>query len=162
MVLMTLEKQIGKILLERSLTLGLAESCTGGLVAGRITDVSGSSAYFMAGLVTYSNKAKTKFLSVPDRIIARHGAVSDIVAGRMAKGVRTAAQVDIGVSITGIAGPTGGSPGKPVGIVFIALATKKEIFVRKFLFSGTRRQVRRRSSNEALTMLLDYLEGRLT
>jgi nicotinamide-nucleotide amidase len=158
---MTLEKKIGEILQKRILTVGLAESCTGGLVASRITNVPGSSAYFMAGLVTYSNKAKTKFLSVPDKIIARNGAVSNIVAKRMAKGVRTAAGVDIGLSITGIAGPAGGSPGKPVGTVFVALATKKEVFVRKFLFSGNRREVRKRSSEEALTMLLDYLEERL-
>jgi PncC family amidohydrolase len=158
---MKLETKIGKILQERSLTLGLAESCTGGLVASRITDVPGSSAYFMAGLVTYSNEAKTKFLSVPDKIITRHGAVSNIVAERMAKGVRAAAGVDIGLSITGIAGPDGGSPGKPVGTVFIALATKKQAFVKKCLFRGNRREVRRHSSEEALTMLLDYLEGRL-
>lgn len=158
---MTLEKRIGELLRERLLTIGLAESCTGGLVAGRITDAPGSSSYFMAGLVTYSNKAKTKFLSVPDEIIARHGAVSKIVAEHMAKGVRAAAGVDIGLSITGIAGPAGGSPEKPVGTVFIALATKKKTFVRKFLFSGGRREVRKHSSEEALTMLLDYLEGRL-
>ena len=158
---MTLEKKIGKILQERSLTIGLAESCTGGLLASRITDVSGSSAYFIAGLVTYSNKAKTKFLSVPDEIIGRHGAVSSVVAERMAKGVRAAAGVDISLSITGIAGPAGGSPEKPIGTVFIALATKKEVFVRKFLFSGNRRDVRKQASEEALTMLLDYLEGRL-
>lgn len=157
---MKLEKKIGEILQDRSLTLGLAESCTGGLIASRITDVPGSSAYFMAGLVTYSNKAKTKFLSVPDKIITRHGAVSNIVAERMAKGVRAAAGVDVGLSITGIAGPAGGSPEKPVGTVFIALATKKNVYVRKFLFSGNRREVRRRSAEEALTMLLDYLEGR--
>ena len=158
---MKLEKKIGKILQERSLTLGLAESCTGGLVASRITDVPGSSAYFTAGLVTYSNKAKSKFLSVPDGVIARHGAVSNIVAERMAKGVRAAAGVDVGLSITGIAGPAGGSPEKPVGTVFMALATRKEVFVRKFYFSGNRREVRKRSSEEALIILLDYLEGRL-
>jgi PncC family amidohydrolase len=158
---MMLEKQIGKMLLERSLTVGLAESCTGGLVASRITNVPGSSAYFMAGLVTYSNKAKTKLLLVPDKIIARYGAVSNIVAERMAKGVRAAAGVDIGLSVTGVAGPTGGSPEKPVGTVFMALATKKKTFIRKFLFSGNRREIRKRSSEEALTMLLDYLEGKL-
>jgi PncC family amidohydrolase len=158
---MTLEKKIGIILQEQSFTLGLAESCTGGLLASRITDVPGSSAYFMAGLVTYSNRAKTKFLSVPDKIIVQHGAVSNVVAERMAKGARAAAEVDIGLSITGIAGPAGGSPEKPVGTVFVALATAKKTFVRKFLFSGNRREVRKRSSEEALTMLLDYLEGRL-
>ncbi len=157
---MTLEKKIGKILRERSLTLGLAESCTGGLVAARITSVPGSSAYFMAGFVTYSNNAKAQFLAVPDRLIKRHGAVSDAVARRMAKGAREAAGVDIGISITGIAGPAGGSPEKPVGTVFIGLATKKKVYVRKFLFSGSRHKIRGRSSVEALTMLLDYLEGR--
>jgi len=80
---MTLEKTVGKLLLEKSLTLGLAESCTGGLVAARITSVPGSSAYFMAGFVTYSNRAKTRFLSIPEKIIKRHGAVSSVVAGRM-------------------------------------------------------------------------------
>jgi PncC family amidohydrolase len=158
---MKLEKKIGKILQERSLTLGLAESCTGGLIASRITDVPGSSAYFIAGLVTYSNEAKTNLLSIPDKIITHHGAVSNIVAERMAKGVRTAAGVDIGLSITGIAGPGGGSPEKPVGTVFIGLATTKKAFIKKFFFSGNRREIRRHSSEEALTMLLDYLEGRL-
>lgn len=158
---MTLEEKIGTILQERHLTIASAESCTGGLVAKRITDVSGSSAYFIAGLVTYSNKAKTKFLSVPDEIIAQNGAVSEPVAERMAKGVCDAAGVDIGLSITGIAGPTGGSPEKPVGTVFIALAAEKKAWVKKFLFSGGRRQIRESSSEEALAMLLDYLEGKL-
>jgi nicotinamide-nucleotide amidase len=157
---MILEKKIGKLLQERSLTIGVAESCTGGILAGRITDIPGSSAYFVAGLVTYSNKAKTKFLAVPDEIITRHGAVSNAVAERMAEGARYAAGVDIGLSVTGIAGPAGGSPEKPVGTVFVALATKKDVFVRKFLFSGNRHEVRKRASEEALTMLLDYLEGK--
>jgi len=157
---MTLEKKVGKILLEKSLTLGLAESCTGGLVAARITSVPGSSAYFMAGFVTYSNRAKTRFLSIPEKIIKRHGAVSSVVAGRMAKGVLSAAEVDIGLSITGIAGPTGGSPEKPVGTVFMALATRKHVLIQKFLFSGSRSAIRRQASNEALKMLLVHLEGK--
>jgi PncC family amidohydrolase len=157
----TLEEIIGNILQERHLTIASAESCTGGLVAKRITDVSGSSVYFTAGLVTYSNKAKTKFLSVPDEIVEQHGAVSKPVAERMAKGVCDAAEADIGLSITGIAGPTGGSPEKPVGTVFIGLAAGKEAWVKKFLFSGDRRKIRESSSEEALAMLLDYLEGKL-
>jgi len=157
---MTLEKKVGKILLEKSLTLGLAESCTGGLVAARITSVPGSSAYFMACFVTYSNRAKTRFLSIPEKIIKRHGAVSSVVAGRMAKGVLSAAEVDIGLSITGIAGPTGGSPEKPVGTVFMALATRKHVLIQKFLFSGSRSAIRRQASNEALKMLLVHLEGK--
>lgn len=157
---MTLEKKVGKILLEKSLTLGLAESCTGGLVAARITAVPGSSTYFMAGFITYSNRAKTLFLSVPEKIIGQHGAVSGIVAKRMAEGARAAAEVDIGLSITGIAGPAGGSPEKPVGTVFMALATQKRVSVQKFLFSGSRREIRKQASDEALRMLLDYLEGK--
>jgi len=157
---MTLEKTVGKLLLEKSLTLGLAESCTGGLVAARITSVPGSSAYFMAGFVTYSNRAKTRFLSVPEKIIVRHGAVSSIVAGRMAKGVCDVAEVDIGLSITGIAGPAGGSPEKPVGTVFMALATGKHVLIQKFLFSGSRSVIRKQASDAALRMLLVHLEGR--
>lgn len=152
------EEKIGAILERESLTIALAESCTGGLLASRITDIPGSSRYFMAGLVTYSNGAKTKFLSVPEEIITQNGAVSAIVAEIMASGVRDGTGVDIGLSITGIAGPAGGSPEKPVGTVFMGLATKEGIRAERFLFTGDRRQIRRQATEEALSMLLDYLE----
>ena len=158
---MTLEEKIGNILQERSLTIGLAESCTGGLLAERVTDVPGASVYFEAGVVTYSNKAKTRFLAVPEEMIAQNGAVSAIVAEFMAKGIRGKAVVDIGLSITGIAGPSGGSPEKPVGTVFMGLAGKEGAYVKKFSLSGNRREIRYQASEEALIMLLDYLEGRL-
>jgi len=156
-----LEKKIGTMLTERGQTVGVAESCTGGLVCKRVTDISGSSAYFIAGLVTYSNAAKTMFLSVPEKDIARHGAVSESVARAMARGVRETAQTDIGLSVTGIAGPGGGTAEKPVGLVYMGLATKKKVFARRFVFEGNRPRVRKQASDEALRMLLDYLEGRL-
>ena len=155
---MTPEEKIAAILENESLTIALAESCTGGLVAGKITDIPGSSRYFMAGLVTYSNEAKTKFLSVPEEIITQNGAVSAIVAELMATGVRDGVGVDIGLSITGIAGPAGGSPEKPVGMVFMGLATKKGVSVERFLFIGDRQEIRRQATEAALRMLLHYLE----
>jgi PncC family amidohydrolase len=154
----TPEEKIGVILESESLTIALAESCTGGLLAGKITDIPGSSRYFMAGLVTYDNGAKTKFLSVPEEVIKQNGAVSAIVAELMAKGVLDGAGVDIGFSITGIAGPAGGSPEKPVGTVFMGLATKEGLRVERFLFSGDRQAIRSQAIEAALKMLLDYLE----
>jgi PncC family amidohydrolase len=159
---MTPEEKIGTILESESLTIALAESCTGGLVAGRITDIPGSSRYFMAGLVTYSNEAKTKFLSVPQEIIAQNGAVSAIVAELMATRVRDRVDVDIGLSITGIAGPAGGSPEKPVGTVFMGLATKEGVWVERFLFVGDRQEIRKQATEVALSILLHYLEERFS
>ncbi|MBA4389570.1 MAG: hypothetical protein C0399_01360 [Syntrophus sp. (in: bacteria)] len=159
---MTPEEKIGAILQSKSLTMGFAESCTGGLLASRITDIPGSSRYFMAGLVTYGNGAKTKFLSVPEEIIVKNGAVSAIVAELMAKGVRDGAGVDIGLSITGIAGPTGGSPEKPVGTVFMGLVTQEGVWVERFLFTGDRHEIRRQATEAALRILLNYLEERFS
>ncbi len=159
---MTPEEKIGTILESESLTIALAESCTGGLVAGTITDIPGSSRYFMAGLVTYSNEAKTKFLSVPEEIIAQSGAVSAIVAELMATGVRDGVGVDIGLSITGIAGPAGGSPEKPVGTVFMGLATKEGVWVERFLFIGDRQEIRKQATEAALSILLHYLDERFS
>jgi len=157
---MTLEQTIGHILEEKKLIIGLAESCTGGLISHRITNVPGSSAYFEAGLVTYGNRAKTRFLLVPEDAIAQNGAVSAIVAELMAKGVRERAGVGIGLSTTGIAGPTGGSKDKPVGTVFMGLAASEGVYVRKHLFDGDRLRIKEQASEEALLMLLDYLKGR--
>ncbi|HEX2965549.1 MAG TPA: nicotinamide-nucleotide amidohydrolase family protein [Syntrophorhabdaceae bacterium] len=158
---MKLEKKISAILVRRGMNISVAESCTGGLISKRITDIAGSSTYFLSGLVTYSNAAKTKYLSVPERTIARHGAVSEIVARDMAKGVRKSLDADIGLSVTGIAGPGGGSTEKPVGLVYMALSSQKKVFAAKFVFSGNRTQIRKQAADKALQMLLDYLEGRL-
>jgi PncC family amidohydrolase len=112
----------------------------------------------MAGVITYSNKAKTSFLSVPEDVIERHGAVSHETAELMAEGVKNATGVDIGVSVTGIAGPMGGTSEKPVGTVFIGLASKEGVKARNFLFSGNRLEIKQKTSESALIFLKDYLE----
>lgn len=157
---MEIEEKIGRILKEKGLTIAVAESCTGGLIASRITNISGASEYFEAGFITYSNKAKTSFLSVPEGIITRYGAVSFEVAKLMAEGVRNIAGVDIGVSVTGIAGPAGGTLEKPVGTVFVGLATGEGTSVRNFLFTGNRLEIKQQTSEAALTFVADYLEER--
>ena len=121
---MKIEEKLVKTLTARSLSLCTAESCTGGLIAGRITSVPGASASFEGGVVTYSNRAKTALLGVPAEVIERHGAVSGEVARAMAEGARERLGTDIAVAVTGIAGPAGGSPEKPVGTVFISLAAR--------------------------------------
>lgn len=158
---MTAEERLKELLAGRGMRIALAESCTGGLISGRITGVAGASDYFEAGLVTYSNRAKEKFLSVPRDLLATKGSVSAEVAGAMAEGVRAATGVDIGLSVTGVAGPGGGSPEKPVGTVYMGLAAEGKTFVRLHHFSGDRAAVRSRTSDAALDMALDFLEGRL-
>ena len=155
------EEHLGGLLREKGLKLAVAESCTGGLIASRITDVAGSSDYFDAGVVAYSNEAKGTFLSVPAASIEAHGAVSREVAEKMAEGVRAASSADIGLSVTGIAGPTGGSTEKPVGTVFIGLATDNETLFRKFQFAGSRLDVKSQTSEEALQFVIDLLEGKI-
>lgn len=158
---MKAEEQLKELLARRGMRIALAESCTGGLISGRITGVAGSSDYFEAGLVTYSNRAKEKFLSVPHDLLAARGSVSAEVAASMAEGVRAATGVDLGVSVTGIAGPGGGTPEKPVGTVYMALAAEGGTFVRLHHFSGDRAAVRNQTVEEALKMALDFLDGRL-
>jgi nicotinamide-nucleotide amidase len=119
----SLQETTARLLIERGVTLAVAESCTGGLVASRLTEVPGSSAYLLAGFVAYSNEAKVRDLGVPDALIAQHGAVSREVAAAMAEGTRNRAGADIGVSVTGIAGPGGATPTKPIGLVYVGLAT---------------------------------------
>ena len=157
---MVLEEKIGRLLKEKDLKIAVAESCTGGLIANRITNISGSSEYFEAGLITYSNRAKTLFLSVPEEIITNKGAVSPEAARLMAEGVKRQTGADIGLSVTGIAGPTGGTFEKPVGTVYIGISCVTGTFIRHFLFSGTRRKIKRQTSDAALTLALDYLESR--
>jgi len=157
---MEIEERIGRMLKEKGLTIAVAESCTGGLIAHRITNISGSSEYFMAGFITYSNKAKTSFLSVPEDVIVRCGAVSPEAAKLMAAGARNATGADMGFSVTGIAGPTGGTPGKPVGTVFMGLATGEGVSVRNFLFAGSRLEIKQQASEAALNFIVDHLEGK--
>ncbi|QQS46006.1 MAG: competence/damage-inducible protein A [Acidobacteriota bacterium] len=149
----TLEEVVGDRLKLNNYTLATAESCTGGMLAGRITDVPGSSDYFIEGVVSYSNEAKIRLLGVPRDLIEEHGAVSEPVARAMAQGVRRLAGSTFGIGITGIAGPGGGTEEKPVGLVFIALADDEEAMVRKFIFPGDRHFIRHLSVNAALDMI---------
>jgi len=158
---MKLERALGKALAARGLSLATAESCTGGLIARRITDVSGASKYFEGGFVTYSNRAKTLLIGVPAGLIEKHGAVSAETATAMARGAMNKLKADVAVAVTGVAGPTGGTPDKPVGTVFIAVATKAKTSVREFHFTGTRLGIRKQTAEEALAFVLDHLEGRL-
>lgn len=148
-----LETILGQMLTDRGLTIAVAESCTGGLIAHRLTNVSGSSAYVERCVVTYSNRSKTEVLGVPEEMIARQGAVSQEVAEAMAAGVRRMAGTNIGISTTGIAGPTGGSPDKPVGLVFTGYADETGSFAIRSNFSGTRAVIKERASQAALDLV---------
>jgi nicotinamide-nucleotide amidase len=149
----TLEQVVGDLLKRNGYTLAAAESCTGGLLAGRITDIPGSSEYFLEGAVTYSNEAKTRILGVPKKMIEDHGAVSEEVATAMASGIRELAGSTFGIGITGIAGPGGGSAEKPVGLVYIALADDGRASAKRFIFPGDRQFIRTLSVNAALDLL---------
>jgi nicotinamide-nucleotide amidase len=149
----TLEEVVGALLKAHSATLATAESCTGGLLAGRITEVAGSSAYFLEGAVTYSNEAKIRQLGVPRALLEVHGAVSEQVAEAMATGIRARSGATFGVGITGIAGPGGGSAEKPVGLVYLALADEQGSKTRKLIFPGDRQFIRTLAVNAALDLL---------
>jgi nicotinamide-nucleotide amidase len=152
-----LEEVVGKLLKERNETLAVAESCSGGYLSNRITNVSGSSNYFERGIVTYSNEAKIENLGVSVDLIKKFGAVSKKVAEAMAIGIRKLANTDYGVSITGIAGPTGGTPQKPVGLVYIGLSWKNGVLVTKNHFLGDRESIKFQSTQKALDMLRRHL-----
>ena len=153
----TMEQIVGELLAKRGETLAVAESCTGGLIAQRITEVPGSSAYFMEGAVTYSNAAKIRTLGVDPAIIEQHGAVSAECAEAMAAGMRVYANTDHAISVTGIAGPDGGSEEKPVGTIFIGYASKTLTKSIRFVLPGDRYLIRWRTSQAAL----DYLRRQL-
>src|SRR5438552_731177 len=149
----TMEEVVGRRLAITGFTLAVAESCTGGLVAQRLTSVPGSSQYFTEGLVTYSNESKTRLLGVDKKLIREHGAVSKEVARDMARGVRHRARTDFGLAVTGIAGPDGGTEEKPVGLVYIALADDAHTEHKRFVLPGDRELIRWRASQAALDML---------
>lgn len=153
----TLEAVVGERLRSRGLTLALAESCTGGMVAERITRVAGSSDYFLLGAVTYANSAKERLLGVPAETLRRHGAVSRETALAMAEGARRCGGASVAVSITGIAGPAGGTPEKPVGTVYFGLAAPEGRWWRRGAFPGDRETIRRWSAQTALYFLYSYL-----
>lgn len=153
----TMEEVVGKLLTDENKTLSVAESCTGGLIGERLTNVSGSSGYFIEGVVAYHNDAKIRTLSVPQMLIENHGAVSAEVAEAMAKGMRERAETDYAISITGIAGPTGGTEEKPVGTVFIGYSDNKQTKSLRLKLPGDRFLIRWRSSQAAL----DYLRRQI-
>lgn len=153
----SLEAVVGRLLTERHLTLSVAESCTGGLLGHRITNVSGSSTYFERGVVTYSNRAKEELLGVPRQLLVAHGAVSGAVAEAMARGICRVSRAPLGLAITGIAGPEGGTRAKPVGTVFVALAFPGGTDVRRFRFAGGRESVKWQSAQMALDLLRRWL-----
>ena len=149
----TLEDAVGRLLIERGLTLATAESCTGGLLGNRITNVAGSSEYYLGGIVSYSDAAKMNLLGVSQETLKEFGAVSEETAQEMAAGARRVLQSDVGVSITGIAGPTGGTEDKPVGLVYIAVDVAGDVAVRKFVFSEDRRYNKELSAQAALNLV---------
>ena len=149
----TLEEIVGMYLMMRQKTLAVAESCTGGLLAERLTRVPGSSGYFLGGAVCYTNEMKTRWAGVPAELIKAHGAVSKPVAQALAEGIRTRTGATIGVGITGIAGPSGGSAEKPVGLVFVGLADERGTEVREFRFPGSRERIRQWATQIALEMV---------
>ncbi len=156
----SVEEWIGARLLKKCWCIATAESCTGGLIASRITDVSGSSAYFERGFITYSNEAKMALLGVSRDILAPEGgpgAVSEACARAMAEGVRVAAGSEVGLSVTGIAGPTGGSPEKPVGTVCMAVALPYGTVCRRRLFKGSRLEVKAQTAQSALELAREVL-----
>jgi nicotinamide-nucleotide amidase len=146
----SLEEIVGRGLTVKRYSIATAESCTGGLIAKRLTDVAGSSEYFLSGIVSYSNDAKTALLDVPAELLAAHGAVSSEVAEAMARGVKARIGSTIGLSITGIAGPGGGTESKPVGLVFIGLADDVGVESKQFNLFGSRQEIRQRASQVAL------------
>lgn len=156
----SLEVVVGRLLLERRLTLAVAESCTGGLLGHRLTNVAGSSAYFERGVLVYSNRAKEELLGVPEAVLRAHGAVSAPCAEAMARGVAERAGTSCALAITGIAGPDGGTPTKPVGTVYIGLAVEGQVSARHFRFAGDRASIKWQSTQAAFDMLRRALRGR--
>jgi PncC family amidohydrolase len=154
---LSLEGRLGQLLTARKLTLATAESCTGGLISHLLTNVPGSSNYYLGGIVAYSYDAKERLLGVPHNLLYDYGAVSEQVVREMARGVRRTLGADIAVAVTGIAGPGGGMPGKPVGLTWIALSARDVEQAAKFIWNGDRESNKAQSAEAALKMVYDYL-----
>ncbi|PNX53554.1 MAG: competence protein ComA [Thermoplasmata archaeon M9B2D] len=152
-----LVNKVSDELRKQNRSIATAESCTGGLLAHTLTNVSGSSDYFDRGVITYSNRAKNEMLGIPEELLKKHGAVSKEVAAAMAQAIRQNARVDCGLATTGIAGPTGGTKDKPIGLVYIALSTKDTLIVKQFLFSGDRISNKENTCTKALELILELL-----
>ena len=155
--LMLLEKKAALKLTLRGKSLSIAESCTGGLLTHRLTNISGSSQFLVGSLIAYANETKIRLLKIPASLIKKHGAVSQVVARKMSQNARGIFRTDLGVGVTGIAGPTGGTKEKPVGLVFICVSDKRQTICRRFLFKGGRARVKSQAADEALRLLLKFL-----
>jgi PncC family amidohydrolase len=156
-----LELQVGKKLREKGLSLAVAESCTGGLIGHRLTNIPGSSTYYMGSITAYAYNAKVRLLKVTWETLETHGAVSDATVSEMALGVRRALGADIGVSVSGIAGPTGGTPEKPVGLVYFGLSSPQGTWTTHEVFKGSRIEVKEQAADFALVYVRDYLDGKM-
>ncbi len=153
------EKRVAHLLTKHECTLSTAESCTGGLIAHRLTNVPGSSMYFMAGLVTYSDQAKIELLNVDENVLDKKGAVSAEVAYQMAEGIKKERHTDLGIATTGIAGPGGGTEEKPVGTVYMGLSYTQGTETKMYRFSGNRWEIKEQTSEKALKWIIDHLES---
>jgi PncC family amidohydrolase len=153
-----LEVLVGELLQQRGLRLAVAESCTGGLIGHLLTNVPGSSTYYLGSVIAYANEAKVRLLGVNLDTLEKYGAVSAETVLEMARGIRIALAADIGISVSGIAGPTGGTLDKPVGTVWIGVSTPKEEYARHFLWSGNRLAIKKQSAQAALSLLAEHLQ----
>ncbi len=154
----SIEERVGKRLTEAGLTLAVAESCTGGLIGHRITDVPGSSTYFLGGVIAYAYEAKERLLGVRHSTLYEYGAVSEQTAGEMARGARRVVGADIGIAVTGIAGPSGGLPVKPVGTTWVAVSTRDREWTERHQWDGNRDENKAASVDAALELLLQVLD----
>ena len=153
-----LEKSLAKILTKKHKTVSVAESCSGGLIANKLTNIPGSSKYFKAGIIAYENRIKIKRLKVSSGLIRKKGAVSKEVAISMAKNIRKIAKTDFGLATTGIAGPSGGSKKKPVGLVYIAASSKTKTICKEFRFKGNRLAIKNKTASSALRLLKSLVQ----
>ncbi|HLD41387.1 MAG TPA: CinA family protein [Candidatus Omnitrophota bacterium] len=155
---MLIEEKLLNSLQAKKLTLSLAESCTGGLLAHRVTNIPGSSKTFLLGITAYANSAKCRLLKIPEKTIQNYGAVSRPTARLMAEGARRLGGSDLGAGLTGIAGPAGASKDKPVGTVFIAVSSSRKTLVKKFHFRGSRLRIKKQAADKAIQMLLEAIK----
>jgi PncC family amidohydrolase len=157
-----IEHVVGQALIDCGATVATAESCTGGLLGARLTSLPGASTYYVGTVVAYHNEAKKRLLGVAHASLMRHGAVSEHVAREMATGVRNRFRTDYGISVTGVAGPGGGTEEKPVGLVYLGIAAADGVAVHRFVFKGDRADVRRQTADEAFGLLLHRLQQAAT
>ena len=155
---MSTEEKVIQALKKKNYSLSLAESCTGGLLADRLTNIPGSSAVFLLGIVAYHNSAKNKILKIPRKIIQNYGAVSLATARLMSENARKLGNSSFGIGITGLAGPGGGSKDKPVGTVFIGVSSSSKAITREFHLKGSRREIKRKTAQKAMQMLLKFIQ----